>query len=184
MKALAVPYGAYNERVKEVCRKAGYDALFTVNGMKIGYGTPLNEMGRYMIEANKPNVFSEAIVFEGTKSGSEPSVVVIKSLRSDPADGAVLRFPPPVLRVELGNFGVIDPGSVSMRLSGAGTVPALYDPQSKTIAYQPVKPLGADKYTVIVTATSQGKRMETRWSFTIEPQQARQIPTTVAAHQR
>ena len=65
VNCFAVPYGFYNEHVKEVAIKAGYEALFTVYGQKLTYGSPMDSLGRYMIEANKPKVFADAIDFGG-----------------------------------------------------------------------------------------------------------------------
>ncbi|MDB6173676.1 MAG: Polysaccharide deacetylase [Chthoniobacteraceae bacterium] len=166
--ALAVPYGGCNEHIKETSAKAGYELLFTVDGQKIGAETPSNAVGRYMIESNKPKVFADAIVFDSGGSGAGPAAVAVKALRTEPEDGAILSVPPMTLRADLGSFGVIDPGSVTMRMSGTGPLPAVYNPQTKTIAYLPVKPLKADKYAVIVSATSQGRKVETRWTFVVE----------------
>jgi hypothetical protein len=169
VNALAVPYGACNEYVREISGKAGYELLFTVDGQKIGADTPSNALGRYMIESNKPKVFADAIVFESGGSNSPQAIVTLKAIKTEPEDGAVLRNPPMALRADLGSFGAIDPGSVTMRMSGAGALPAMYDPQAKTIAYQSGKPLKAGKYAVIVSATCEGKKVEGRWSFVIEP---------------
>ena len=37
MNCFAVPYGFYNDHVREVAMKAGYEALFTVYGQTISY---------------------------------------------------------------------------------------------------------------------------------------------------
>src|SRR6202011_2450070 len=49
----AVPYGFYNEHIQEVCRNAGYEAIFTVYGQPITFNAPASSLGRYLIEANK-----------------------------------------------------------------------------------------------------------------------------------
>src|SRR4029078_13043496 len=73
VNCFAVPYGFYNEHVKEVAMKAGYEAMFTVYGQKLKYGSPNDSLGRYMIEGNKPKVFADAINFGGeTTGGSVP----------------------------------------------------------------------------------------------------------------
>jgi peptidoglycan/xylan/chitin deacetylase (PgdA/CDA1 family) len=53
----AVPFGNYNEHVKELARNAGYEAMFTVYGQPITFTSPMDALGRYAIEANKPKVF-------------------------------------------------------------------------------------------------------------------------------
>ena len=59
------------------------------------------------------------------------------------------------------------PGSVQMRVSGLGLVPAQYDAASKMISYQVTQPLHGDKCSVIVEAKVGGKKAEAQWSFTL-----------------
>src|SRR5437899_406861 len=42
VNCFAVPYGFYNEHIKEVARNAGYEAIFTVYGQPLTYNTPPN----------------------------------------------------------------------------------------------------------------------------------------------
>jgi peptidoglycan/xylan/chitin deacetylase (PgdA/CDA1 family) len=170
ISALALPYGYYNEHVKEVAKKAGYEAIFTVNGVKITYGTPPDAMGRYMIESNKPQIFTAAVNFGGVSSGSAAPVAQITtaSLAPQPPDGATISDPKPAIRASLESFGEIEPGSLAMRLSGSGVVDAKYDPATKTLTYQPAIKLRDNTYTVIVSAKAKGKKVEARWAFTVD----------------
>src|SRR5438270_5627803 len=59
INCFAVPFGNYNEHVKELARNAGYEAMFTVYGQPITFTSPLDSIGRYAIEANKPKVFAD-----------------------------------------------------------------------------------------------------------------------------
>src|SRR5215813_2074263 len=54
VNCFAVPYGFYNQHVKEIATRAGYEALFTVYGQPITYRSSLDSLGRYLIEGNKP----------------------------------------------------------------------------------------------------------------------------------
>jgi peptidoglycan/xylan/chitin deacetylase (PgdA/CDA1 family) len=168
--ALAVPYGYYNEHVKEVAKKAGYEALFTVYGQKLGYGSENMSLGRYMIEANKPKVFEDAINFGGSASGGAEAIQEIPtgSLQAQPADGAVVTDRTPLIQANLGGVAAIDPGSAKLRVSGLGLVPATFDPKTKMISFQVKQPLHGDSCTVILEAKTGGKKMEARWSFTLK----------------
>jgi hypothetical protein len=73
----------------------------------------------------------------------------------------------PLITANLSAFGAIDPGSVTMRVSGLGVVPASFDPKTNTVSYQVTKKL-RDKCSVIVEAKSDGKKVETHWTFAIE----------------
>jgi peptidoglycan/xylan/chitin deacetylase (PgdA/CDA1 family) len=166
----AVPFGYYNERVKEACKKARYEAVFTVYGQKLTYASDNYSLGRYMIEANKPKVFEDAINFGGSSSAGGVPIeeVSTASLRAEPADGAVVNDRTPLIRANLGGVATLDPKSVKMRISGLGLVPAKFDPQTKIISFQIKQPLHGDACTVILEAKAGGKKIEARWSFTLK----------------
>ena len=168
--ALAVPYGYYNQHVQEVAKKVGYEAFFTVYGQKLGYGSDDFSLGRYMMEANKPKVFEDAINFGGSASGGSEAVQEIPtaSLQAQPADGAVVSDRTPLIQANLGGVAAIDAGSAKLRVSGLGLVPATFDPKTKLISFQVKQPLHGDSCTVILEAKAGGKKMEARWSFTLQ----------------
>lgn len=170
VNCFAVPFGYYNEKVREAAKKARYEALFTVYGQKLTYGSPNDSLGRYMMEANKPKVFTEAITFGGAASGGSVPVEEIPtaSLQASPADGAVANDKTPLISANLGGLATLDPGSAKMRVSGMGLVPARFDPKTKIISYQITQPLHGDTCTVIVEAKSAGKKVEAHWTFTLK----------------
>ena len=55
-----------------------------------------------------------------------------KDLSTQPADGETVRTALPLIKANLSPIGAIDPGSVQMRVSGLGVVPANYDPKTVT----------------------------------------------------
>jgi peptidoglycan/xylan/chitin deacetylase (PgdA/CDA1 family) len=168
VNCFAVPFGYYNDRVKEATKKANFEAVFTVYGQKIGYGSPNDSLGRYMIEGNKPKVFEDAINFGGSSSGGSAPVTEIPlySLNPQPADGSTAGAKP-LIKADLGAVGGIEPGSIQMRVSGLGLVPAKYDAASKIISYQVTQPLHGDACSVIVEAKIGGKKAEAQWSFNL-----------------
>lgn len=169
--AFALPYGYYNQHVKDVAKKAGYEAVFTVYGQKLTYSSDNFSLGRYMIEANKPKVFDDAINFGGASSGGGgPTIEAVPtaSLRAQPADGAVVNDRTPRIQANLGGLAQVDPKSVKMRVSGLGLVPSHFDPHTKIISYQVTQPLHGDSCTVIVEAMSAGKKVQAQWAFTLK----------------
>jgi len=64
-------------------------------------------------------------------------------------------------------MGDVDPKSVEMRVSGFGLVPAVYDPKTKSVTYAFTQKLLQKMYTVILAAKVNGKKVETRWDFTV-----------------
>lgn len=170
VNAFAVPYGKHDETVRKAVMDAGYEGMFTVYGQPIAFGSQMDSLGRYVIEANKPKVFSDALQFGGASAGSGPatSAVSAEALSAQPAEGETIRTATPLIRANLSSLGQIEPGSVQMRISGQGLVPATYDEKTKVVSYQVTQKLRDDTATVIVSARSGGKRVEASWSFKID----------------
>src|SRR6516165_8265331 len=166
----AVPFGNYNEHVKELARNTGYDAMFTVYGQPITFTSSMDSIGRYAIEANKPKVFADAVSMIGTSTGGGTAVAEVgaKDLTTQPADGETVRTALPLIKANLSSIGQIEPGSIQMRVSGLGLVPANFDPKTGNVSYQVSQKLRDKTCTVIVSAKSEGKKVETHWTFGIE----------------
>ena len=176
VKAFALPYGLRDDHVTEAARLAGYEAIFTIYGQKITYASPLDSLGRYIIAADKPKLFAEAIHFldlpatVGGRSGpgapAAPLVFKVDPAKAEvqPADGSVISDKFPVLQANLAAFGSVAPKSVSMRISGLGPVPASYDPETRIARYK-ILGLRGGEYTVIVSAKVGDQKVETRWTF-------------------
>ena len=169
VNCFAVPYGFHNDHIRDICMKAGYEALFTVYGQPITYHTPLNSVGRYMMEANKPKVFGDAVAAIATTAvGPSVAEVAPTNLQTQPADGETIKTALPLIKANIGSLGTIDPGTKpEMRVSGLGKVDASFDPKSTTVAYQVTQRLKDKTVTVIVSALSGGKKVETHWTFNI-----------------
>jgi peptidoglycan/xylan/chitin deacetylase (PgdA/CDA1 family) len=170
VNCFAVPFGNYNEHVKELARNAGYDAMFTVYGQPITFTSPMDSIGRYAIEANKPKVFADAMNMIGTSTGGGTAVAEVgaKDLTTQPADGETVRTALPLIKANLSSVGEIEPGSVQMRVSGLGLVPAKFDAKTGIVSYQVPQKLRDKSCTVILSAKSGGKKVETHWTFGIE----------------
>jgi peptidoglycan/xylan/chitin deacetylase (PgdA/CDA1 family) len=183
VNCFAVPFGNYNERVKELARNAGYEAMYTVYGQPITFTSPMDSIGRYAIEANKPKVFADAVSMIGASSGGGTAVAEVgpKDLTTQPADGETVRTATPLIKANLSSIGQIEPGSVQMRVSGLGLVPANFDPKTGIVSYQVPQKLRDKSCTVIVSAKSAGKKVETHWTFGIEESPATAASSPAAA---
>ena len=183
VNCFAVPFGNYNEHVKELARNAGYEAMFTVYGQPITFTSPMDSIGRYAIEANKPKVFADAVSMIGASSGGGTAVAEVgpKDLTTQPADGETVRTTTPLIKANLSSIGQIEPGSVQMRVSGLGLVPANFDPKTGIVSYQVPQKLRDKSCTVIVSAKSAGKKIETHWTFGIEESPATAASSPAAA---
>ncbi len=169
VNCFAVPYGFHNAHIEEVVMKAGYEALFTVYGQPVTMHTPLNSVGRYLMEANKPKTFTDAVAGIATTAvGPSVAEVAPSNLQTQPADGETIKNALPLIKANISSLGAIDAGSVEMRVSGLGKVDASFDPKSTTVAYQVTQRLKDKTCTVIVSAKSGGKKVETHWTFNID----------------
>jgi peptidoglycan/xylan/chitin deacetylase (PgdA/CDA1 family) len=169
VNCFAVPYGFHNDHIRDVAMKAGYEALFTVYGQPITMHTPLSSVGRYLMEANKPKVFTDAVAAIATTAvGPSVAEVAPSTLQTQPADGETIKTALPLIKANIASLGAIDPGTVEMRVSGLGKVDASFDPKSTTVAYQVTQRLKDKTCTVIVSAKSGGKKVETHWAFNID----------------
>lgn len=183
VNSFAVPLGKYNDHVKELCRNAGYDAMFTVYGQPLTFNSSMDSLGRYAIEANKPKVFEDAIKTIATSSGGAAAVAEVgaATISSSPAEGETIRTALPLIKANVSSFGAIDPSSLQMRISGLGVVPASYDAKTGSVSYQVTQKLRDKTCTVIVSAKSEGKRVEARWTFGIDEGAAGTAPAASPA---
>jgi peptidoglycan/xylan/chitin deacetylase (PgdA/CDA1 family) len=168
VNCFAVPFGYYNDEVKEAAKKARFETVFTVYGQKLTYGSDNYSLGRYMIEANKPKVFETAITFGGSSGAASTAVeqIPLGSISPQPADGSTASSKP-LIKANLGAIGGVDPASVKMRVSGLGLVSAKYDPASKMISYQVTQPLHGNACSVFIEAKINGRKAEAQWTFTL-----------------
>ena len=170
VNCFAVPFGYINDKVREFIKKAGYEAVYTVYGQRLTYSAPNDSLGRYLMEGNKPKVFTDAVNFSGSTSGGAAPVAEISKaeIQAQPPDGETVRTALPLIRANLSSFGTIDEKSVQMRVSGLGLVPHSYDPKTQIVSYQVTQKLREKTCTVIVVAKAGDKKVETSWTFNIE----------------
>jgi peptidoglycan/xylan/chitin deacetylase (PgdA/CDA1 family) len=172
---LAYPFGLHNTKVQEASRAAGYEAAFTTYGQRLGMTTAAMTLGRYDVttkDVRGKGSFEVAVSFQGMMAPSaEPTMAqdAAVSMVTQPMNNEVIGNPKPELKANLSTMGAFDAGTVEMRLSGIGLVPAKFDEESKTISFTPTTPLKPGTYMVIVNARNGVQRLETRWSFTYAP---------------
>jgi hypothetical protein len=135
----------------------------------------MHKLGRYAIEQKKPQVFKSAITFKasggatvyGGSGGAASSGGT--TLTVSPAAGGTIGDPKPLITVDLSSIEGIDPKSIEMRMSGFGVVPAKYDAASKKLSYQVTRKIRSRKVSVILRAKAGDRKVDERWSFTVDP---------------
>jgi peptidoglycan/xylan/chitin deacetylase (PgdA/CDA1 family) len=172
---IAYPFGNNNARVHEAAKAAGYEAAFTTYGARLGITTPSMALGRYDVttkDAKGVDSFTVGISFHGMAApGGEAAIgqEAAVSMVTEPPNGENITDPTPTIKANLETMGALDAGTVIMRVSGLGPVPAKFDPTSKNISYTVPAPLKPGSYRVIISAKSNGRPVETGWSFTFYP---------------
>lgn len=172
---IAYPFGNNNARVHEAAKAAGYEAAFTTYGARLGMTTPAMALGRYDVttkDAKGVDSFTVAVSFHGMAApGGEAAIgqEAAISMVTEPPNGENITDPMPTIKANLETMGALDAGSVIMRVSGLGPVPAKFDTTSKNISYTVPSPLRPGSYRVIISAKSNGRPIETGWSFTFYP---------------
>ncbi len=175
VKTIAYPYGLHNDTVREVVKESGYEGGFTVYGQHMSNGGDPTLLGRFALDSKNGEVFTKRVVaFPG--AGTAPSAAAATtimpagaSMMTQPMEGEVVTASEPEIKINLAALGNVDPKSVTMRVSGVGAVPAKYDPETKLLSYKLTQKVYAKQVTVIVSATANGKKVETRWSFQLAP---------------
>jgi hypothetical protein len=99
----------------------------------------------------------------------EASQLAAAAMLTQPLNDQHITEPKPTIKANLASMGEVDPKSVEMRISGFGLVPAIYDAKTKLVTYVFTQKLLPKMYTVILTAKVNGKKVETRWDFTVDP---------------
>ena len=172
ISVFAFPYGTYNEQVRKMCLDAGYQACFTVYGQHMGIDAPPDQIGRYALDSLHPDLFKTVVDF-GATDGVDPGVMAAQlaaaAMVTQPMNDERIANTRPVIKANLASMGNVEPGSVEMRVSGFGVVPAKYDPATKLVSYEFTQNLVPKTYTVILSATVDGRKVETRWDFTVDP---------------
>lgn len=176
----AYPGGYYTADIaKKSVEEWGYEALFTVNPVRVDWDTPMAELGRFVIMGRDESdrSFKAATNFGGGELGQqllgrsgeangteEPLVTVL------PAENATITERRPVIEADLSKLEGVVPESVVMRIPGFGQVPAEYDPATGRVRYQPVAPLRSPDLTVHIRLRRQGQTKDDliSWKFFID----------------
>ena len=169
----AYPEGRYNAKVLDMARSGGFEASFTVYGQRVTHGAHADRIGRYAWYAKRPQDMELALNFSGplSESEAEPPVaaeLAAAMLLTQPVNGDTISDPMPVLKANLSSLGEFDENTLALRMSGVGPIPAKFDHENKIIEARPPQALKPGDYTVVVSAKTGAKKVETQWSFKVE----------------
>jgi len=156
----AYPYGEYNTQVEDAAIAAGYEAIFTVADNPVHWTTSLHSIGRYTMTTDVLKNFA-AYLRQGA----------LALEAADPAPGATISSPRPVITATLGYAGTLDPKSIETQVRDFGDVRHDFDPQTNTLRLYLPRDLIASVVLVNIRVkdASTGQYMVANWHFNYEP---------------
>jgi len=160
VKYFAYPYGEYNKEVEAKTISAGYEAIFTVANNPIHPGTNVYAMGRYIITTPVEKAYV-SYLHEGALGLAD----------INPAPGATVTDPRPVISASLGYAGTINPASIVAEVSNMGEVKYDFDPKALTLRLYLPRDLidPAVKINIYAKDADTGKTMVASWRFNYQP---------------
>ncbi|MEX2579366.1 MAG: polysaccharide deacetylase family protein [Verrucomicrobiales bacterium] len=180
-KTFAFPYGIYNDQVLEMAEEFGYEACFTVNGKKTNWETEDFEIGRYVVHGTTLANFDAALDFGNgnvtssgrqlmTESTTEDGETVAPLVTVQPPPDSTIGNRLPLIEVDLSRLEGVEPGSISMRISGFGKVPHRYDPAGGRVTYRIPQRLRLESYGVQVSFRHAGTNdnEQIAWTFYLD----------------
>jgi peptidoglycan/xylan/chitin deacetylase (PgdA/CDA1 family) len=169
IKYLAYPYGDYNKTVEAAAIAAGYEAIFTVADNPVHTTTNIYSIGRYIITKPVERAFASYL-----RQGA------LGLAAADPAPGATITDPRPVITAVLDFTGNLDPKSIETDVRDYGVVRHDFDPKTSTLRlYLPRDLIQSQVLVSIHVRDAQsGQMMVANWHFNYEA-----APAVPAVHQ-
>lgn len=182
------PGGIHTSEMYETAEEVGYQHLFTVKPGKVTRETDDNIIPRYVIlgEDKHDYIFKHATTFPANAISRGTSGAVFKKEMPHPVSpsaGEKISSRMPTITADLTDVENIDESSIIMRVEGFGQVPAIYDPETKTISWEVNRRLRTHHCSVslqwkLIEAKSHEPPME--WTFVID-KEAAYTPKTAPA---
>jgi peptidoglycan/xylan/chitin deacetylase (PgdA/CDA1 family) len=172
VKFFAYPYGAWNKEVEAKVVQAGFEAIFTVANNPVHPTTDIHAIGRYIITTPVEKAFA-AYLRQGALAVAD----------TNPAPGATISDPRPVITAVLGYAGTLDPATISTDVRDFGEVRHDFDPKTSTVRLYLPRDLIDSEVVVNIRAKDAGQTMIASWRFNYAPTAPgalhAPIPTTV-----
>jgi peptidoglycan/xylan/chitin deacetylase (PgdA/CDA1 family) len=156
----AYPYGEYNTQVEDAAIAAGYEAIFTVADNPVHATTEMHSIGRYTITQGVVKNFADYL-----RQGA------LGLDAADPAPGATITDPRPVITARLGYAGTLDPKSIETSVRDFGDVRHDFDPLTNTLRLYLPRDLiqSVALVNIRVKDAATGQWMVANWHFNYEP---------------
>lgn len=182
------PGGLHTPEMFESAAEFGYKHLFTVKPGKVTRSSDDNIIPRYVIlgEDKHDYIFKHATTFRANAISRSTSGAVFKKEMPhtvSPSAGEKIGNRMPIIAANLSKIQNLDDSSIVMRVAGFGKVPAVFDPQTKTISWTVNRRLRSNHYTASVQwklNDAQDYQPAMEWTFVID-KEASYTPKTAPA---
>src|SRR5208282_6913876 len=112
--AFAFPYGPHNEQVRKMATEAGFQAQFTVYGQHMGIDAPADQIGRYALDSQHPDLFKTVVDFganDAVDPGTQAAQLAAAAMVTEPMNDEKISNTRPVIKANLASMGNVDPKS-------------------------------------------------------------------------
>jgi hypothetical protein len=178
-RTFAYPYGNKNAEIAQMCLDSGYEAALTVNPQKCTWDTPNGLIPRFVQIGDKDVNFKLATNFHGG-GGNIANSKFIKTDEVDAEGRKLVELRPqpdstiterlPLIEANLARLGGVVPDSITLRVSGFGTVPVEFDPATQTVSCRVMQRMRVDRCTATLSFRRIGadKDEVVNWQFKID----------------
>jgi peptidoglycan/xylan/chitin deacetylase (PgdA/CDA1 family) len=176
--SLAYPYGNHNDMIVQLTQQVGYEAAVTVNNSKVSHDTANGKLGRYIIHGEQDGNFTLATTFRSRGGLGSNEVLANDTKAPDgsslftllPAAGQTTKERRPIIQAHLRKLESLVSDSIKVRVSGFGSVPHVFDPQTLTITYQPPIKIRSPEVNVSIRfkRSPEAKEELITWQFKVD----------------
>jgi len=175
------PGGYVTNEMLPLVDELGYRYAFTTKPGKTKRSTPNAEIPRFMILGNYDRIFEFATDFGDATPAISDGLLENPAHAVSPEPGSMIPSRLPLIWADLSKVENLDPETLEMRVSGFTKVPAVFDPETKILAWQVNRPLRAPAYSVSVTwrdLDGEAPEKPISWTFQINREAAYLDPNT------
>lgn len=168
------PGGFHTPEMFSVAKEIGYTHMFTVVPGKVSQTSPNETLPRYIILGSHDHIFelatnfNESAIISAVTMSNQPQVLA-HPVKPEP--GATITSRMPLISADLSKVENLDPSTLVMRVGGFGAVPAAFDPQTRSYAWQVNRPLRQPHCLVSITWKDTAGNLTVsplEWSFKLD----------------
>jgi len=164
------PGGYIEPLMLPISENEGYELLFTINEGKVTLDSDNQQLPRYMILGTYDQKFQKATTFKGqSREEALPGALIQDfSLPVSPKHNSIIDTRRPTISIDC-KKAKINPETVTLKLSGIGVLPTIYNNETGILSWQVNRRLRHPSQTVHITYQDPTtlKNTSKMWNFRI-----------------